>query len=160
MARGNHVVRPRTLPEGKGQRAEQVRALPPQLRPYLVGAFVIPIVAALYWAQSVLIPVAVALLLSFVLGPAVRALQRTGLGSTRAGRVLSVVLVVMLVSSVLGGISYVVAQQIVLLSHELPQYRGNLRQKISDLPAVRNPGTLKEIHSTPTTALSTFQHQS
>jgi predicted PurR-regulated permease PerM len=159
MAEGNRVVRPRTLPEGKGQRAEQARALPPQLRPYLVGAFVLPIVAALYWAQTVLIPVAVALLLSFLLGPPVRALQRTGLGSTRAGRVLSVVLVVMLVSSVLGGISYVLAQQIVLLSHELPQYRGNLRQKIADLRGVRKPGALREVQSTASEVLSELQKQ-
>src|SRR2546425_187235 len=115
MARGNHVVRPRTLPEGMGQGAEQARAFLAQLHPYLVAAFAIPIVVALYWAQTVLIPVAVALLLSFVLGPAVRALQRTGLGSTRARRVLSVILVVMLVSSGLGGISYIVPQQIVAL---------------------------------------------
>src|SRR3989442_6823630 len=100
MARGNHVVRPRTLPDGMGQGSAQARALLAQLHPYLVAALAIPIVVALYWAQTVLIPVAVALLLSFVLGPAVRALQRTGVGSTRAGRVLSVILVVMLVSSV------------------------------------------------------------
>ena len=159
MARGNHVVRPRTLPEGMGQGAEQARAFLAQLHPYLVAAFAIPIVVALYWAQTVLIPVAVALLLSFVLGPAVRALQRTGLGSTRAGRVLSVILVVMLVSSVLGGISYVVAQQIVLLSHELPQYRGNLRQKIADLRGVRKPGALKEVQSTASEVLSELQKQ-
>jgi len=143
MASGNHAVRPLTLPESKGQPARQARALLAQLRPYLIGAFAIPIVAALYWAQTVLIPVAVALLLSFLLGPPVRALQRTGLGNTRAGRVGSVVLVVVLVSLVLGGISYVVTQQIVLLSHELPQYRGNLKQKIADLRGVRKPGALK-----------------
>jgi predicted PurR-regulated permease PerM len=142
-----------------GQGAEQARAFLAQLHPYLVAAFAIPIVVALYWAQTVLIPVAVALLLSFVLGPAVRALQRTGLGSTRAGRVLSVILVVMLVSSVLGGISYVVAQQIVLLSHELPQYRGNLRQKIADLRGVRKPGALKEVQSTASEVLSELQKQ-
>src|SRR3979411_2097861 len=159
MTSGNDAVRPLTLPESKGQRARQARALLAQLHPYLIGAFAIPIVAALYWAQAVLIPVAVALLLSFVLGPAVRALQRTGLGSTRAGRVLSVVLVVMLVSSVLGGISYVVAQQIVMLSHDLPQYRGNLRQKIADRRGVRKPGTLKEVQSTASEVLSEFQKQ-
>ena len=140
MARGNHVG-PRTLPEGKRQRPEQSRALLAQFYPYLIGAFTIPIVTALYLAQAVFIPIAVALLLSFVLGPLVRALQRTGLGSTRTGRVVSVVLVVILVSLVLGGISYVVAQQIVRLSHELPEYRRNLRQKIADLRVPREPKT-------------------
>ena len=157
MARGNHVVRPRTLPEGKGQRTEQARALLAQFCPYLIGAFAIPIVAALYWAQAVLIPIAVALLLSFVLGPLVRALQRTGLGSTRGGRVVSVVLVVILVSLVLGGISYVVAQQFVRLSHDLPEYRRNLRQKIADLRGVRKPGALKEVESTASEVMSALQ---
>ena len=157
MAQGNRVVRPRTLPERKGRRAPQARALLAQPRPYLIAAFAIPIVAALYWAQSVLIPVAVALLLSFLLGPPVRALQRTGLGSTRGGRVVSVILVVILVSLVLGGISYVVAQQIVLLSHELPQYRGNLKQKIADLHGVRKPGALKEVESTASEVISELQ---
>jgi predicted PurR-regulated permease PerM len=119
-----------------------------QLRPYLVGAAALPIIAGLYWAQSVLIPVALALLLAFLLGPPVRALQRTGLGSTRAGRVVSVVLVVALVFSLLGGISYVMAQQIVALTQELPQYRGNLRQKIADLGGVGKPAPLKEMEST------------
>src|SRR5438309_2216573 len=59
MARGNHVVRPRTLREEKGQRAEQARALLAQLHPYLIAAFAIPIVVALYWAQTVPIPVTV-----------------------------------------------------------------------------------------------------
>jgi predicted PurR-regulated permease PerM len=157
MASGNHAVRPRTLPERKGRRAPQARALLAHLRPYLVGALAIPIVAALYWAQTVLIPVAVALLLSFLLGPPVRALQRTGLGKTRAGRVGSVILVVVLVSLVLGGISYVVSQQIVLLSHELPQYRGNLKQKIADLRGVRKPGALKEVESTASEVMSELQ---
>src|SRR6266852_5005980 len=159
MASDNHTVRPRTLPESKGQRARQARALLAELRPYLIGAFAIPIIAALYWAQTVLIPVAVALLLSFLLGPPVRALQRTGLGNTRAGRVGSVVLVVVLVSLVLGGISYVVAQQIVLISHDMPQFRGNLRQKIADLRGVRKPGALKEVESTASEVMSELQKQ-
>src|SRR3979411_2232140 len=157
MTSGNDAVRPLTLPESKGQRARQARALLAQLHPYLIGAFAIPIVAALYWAQAVLIPVAVALLLSFVLGPAVRALQRTGLGSTRAGRVLSVVLVVILVSSVLGGISYVVAQQIAMLSHALPQYRGNLRPKIADVRGAREAGALREVESTASEVITELQ---
>src|SRR5438876_4246021 len=130
MASGNHAVRPLTLPESKGQPARQARALLAQLRPYLIGAFAIPIVAALYWAQTVLIPVAVALLLSFLLGPPVRALQRTGLGNTRAGRVGSVVLVVVLVSLVLGGISYVVTQQIDLLSHRSEEHTSELQSPV------------------------------
>ncbi len=144
----NEALRSRTQPNGTGQGSPRARPLLTQLRPYLVGAAAIPIIAGLYWAQSVLIPVALALLLAFLLGPPVRALQRTGLGSTRAGRVVSVVLVVALVFSLLGGISYVIAQQIVALTQELPQYRGNLKQKIADLQGVGKPAPLKEMEST------------
>jgi hypothetical protein len=38
------------------------------------------LVGALYWAQVVFIPVALAIFLAFVLNPPVRALQRRGLG--------------------------------------------------------------------------------
>ena len=41
-------------------------------------------VACLYWARPVLIPVAVAILLTFMLGPAVSLLQRRGLSRTPA----------------------------------------------------------------------------
>ena len=132
MTRGNPVVRPGNLPEGKGQRAEQTRALLAQFYPYLIGAFIIPIVTALYLAQAVFIPIAVALLLSFVLGPLVRALQRTGLGSTRGGRVVSVVLIVIFVSLVLGGISYVVARTLdPLIKRPFRRHFGRLAQSYS-----------------------------
>src|SRR5215470_9821156 len=150
MARGDNIARPRTVSDSQRRPVRQTRVLLARLRPYLIAGFAIPIVAALYWAQTVLIPVAVAVLLSILLGPPVRVLQRTWLGNTRAGRVGSVVLVVVLVSAMLGGISYVVAQQIVSLSHELPQYRGNLRQKIADVRGVRKEGALKEVESTAT----------
>jgi predicted PurR-regulated permease PerM len=154
------ALRARTQPNGTGQQSPPPRPLLTQLRPYLVGAAAIPIIAALYWAQSVLIPVALALLFAFLLGPPVRALQRTGLGSTRAGRVLSVILVVALVFSLLGGISYVIARQIVALTQELPKYRGNLKQKIADLRGVGKPAPLKEMESTANEVIGELQkHQ-
>jgi predicted PurR-regulated permease PerM len=122
-----------------------------------MGAFSIPIIAGLYWGQSVLIPVALALLLAFLLGPPVRALQRTGLGRTRAGQVVSVVLVVALVFSLLGGIGYVIAQQIVALTQELPKYRGNLKQKIADLRGVGKPAPLREMESTANEVIGELQ---
>ena len=48
------------------------------LRPWF-GSLVL-VVAALYWAQKVLIPIAVAFMLTFVLGPFVNVLQRARLG--------------------------------------------------------------------------------
>jgi len=43
---------------------------PPQ-RPFLILAILALVVAGLYWAQAVLIPIALAVLLTFILTPAV-----------------------------------------------------------------------------------------
>ena len=64
-----------------------------RLRPYLIGAAVLPIVAVLYWGQGVLIPIALACLFTFLLSPIVSALERAGLGRIRAGKAIAVTLV-------------------------------------------------------------------
>ncbi len=61
------------------------------------------IIAALYWAHTVFIPVALALLLSFLLNPVVSVLQGRGLRRTPA-----VILVVLLMFSLLGGIGWTI----------------------------------------------------
>ena len=118
-----------------------------QLRPYLIGASLFPIVAALYLAQAVIIPIALAGLLTFLLSPVVSALERAGLGRVKGGRVCAVVLVVVLLFSVLGGAAWVVAQQVLALSSELPHYRGNLKRKISDIRGAGEHGPLAGVQS-------------
>ena len=61
-----------------------------------IATFVL-IIASLYWAQAVLIPVALAMLLTFLLSPVADALERIALG-----RLPSVILVVVLAFSPLG----------------------------------------------------------
>ncbi|MEO6163322.1 MAG: AI-2E family transporter [Candidatus Binatia bacterium] len=56
------------------------------------------LVAILYWAQAIFIPVALAILLTFLLAPVVGQLQRWGIN-----RGLSVTLVVLLTVLLLGG---------------------------------------------------------
>src|SRR6185503_8127778 len=65
------------------------------------------IVASLYWAQAFLIPIALALLLTFLLSPAVTGLEKIGLR-----RVPSVLLIVIIVFSLLGIIGWIVALQL------------------------------------------------
>ena len=62
-----------------------------------VATFVL-IIASLYWAQAVLIPLGLAFLLTFLLSPVADALERLALG-----RVPSVILVVVMTFSLLGG---------------------------------------------------------
>ena len=119
-----------------------------QLRPYLIGAAVVPIVATLYWAHGVLIPIALAGLLSFLLSPIVGALERVGLRRVRGGRVAAAILVVAVVFSVVGGAAWVVAQQVLALGVELPNYRGNLKRKIADIRGAGERGALAGVQST------------
>jgi predicted PurR-regulated permease PerM len=117
-------LRPGKVIEGKYAVATRIRK-PPLL--YVLASFVL-CVASLYWAKPVLMPVALAILLTFLLNPVVSALQHRGLPRTP-----SVLLVVVLVFSLVGGIGWTVTQQLIALAYELPRYQENLTQKINDL---------------------------
>ena len=86
------------------------------------------VVASLYWAQLFLIPIALAVLLTFLLTPVVTALETLGLR-----RVPSVLLVVIILFSLLGIIGWIVALQLNSVANQLPTYRNNIRQKIADV---------------------------
>jgi predicted PurR-regulated permease PerM len=107
-----------------------------------VATFVL-IIASLYWAQAVLIPVALAILLTFSLSPVAGALERMALG-----RLPSVILVVVLTFSLLGGIGWIVTLQFGNLANELPKYTGNIRQKIADVRGAGKGGALEKVQKT------------
>jgi predicted PurR-regulated permease PerM len=97
-------------------------------RNFLVLGSCILVVAGLYWAQRLLAPIVLAVLLTFILSPPVSFLQRCGMG-----RSLSAVMVVFLASGlliVMGGITVV---QLKNLATELPQHEEQIVQKIKDL---------------------------
>ncbi len=105
-------------------------------------AFVV-VIACLYWGRTVLIPIAMALLLTFLLQPVVALFQRLGLGRT-----LSVLLVVVVTAIVFAGIGWVVMGQITTLVHDLghnPQYRAHIKQKLTDLRGVGKSGWLDDL---------------
>ena len=91
--------------------------------------------AVLYLARDVLIPLALAILLAFLLAPAVRLLERWKLG-----RALSTLAVVAVAVGLIGVIAWVAGSQAVSLVADLPQYRANVAAKIRDL---RQPHTGK-----------------
>lgn len=84
----------------------------------------VAVVGGLYWAQSILIPVALAVLLAFLLAPVVKALQRRHLD-----RRLSIILVVLLAAAVIGGVGWVVKVELSSLAEGLPTYSRNIRVK-------------------------------
>ena len=70
------------------------------LRPFILLATPALVIAGLYWLQAVLIPIALAMLLTFVLSPVVGALQRW------MRRVPAVCVVVLVTLAGLGGIGW------------------------------------------------------
>jgi predicted PurR-regulated permease PerM len=87
----------------------------------------------LYFAREILIPLAMALTLNFLLTPAVMFFERL-----RLRRVFSVVLVVFLASVVVGGVGFIVARQLIEVVNDLPNYRNNISEKLASLHAPRS----------------------
>ncbi len=100
------------------------------------------VVATLYFARDILIPAALAVLLAFLLNPIVVRLCRWHLN-----RALAVGITVLLAMGVVGGVGYVVGQQVVDLSEKLPEYRGNLIHKVRSLRTSTN-GTFSKLTNT------------
>ncbi|MEO5696944.1 MAG: AI-2E family transporter, partial [Burkholderiaceae bacterium] len=91
-------------------------------------------IAALYFGREILIPVALAGLLSFLLEPMTTRLRRWGLA-----RSASVVLVVALVLISVGALGTLVGKRVIELAENVPTYQNNIRQKIRSLQTV-TPG--------------------
>jgi predicted PurR-regulated permease PerM len=83
-------------------------------------------VGCLYWAQSIFIPVALAVFLTFLLSPLVTFLQRQ-----RLGRVPAVGLAMLVAVLVLGGVVWLVTAQLSSLASQLPNYHKNIQAKLA-----------------------------
>ena len=95
---------------------------------FLVLGTVVVTVAALYFAQEVLIPIALAVLFSFLLAPLVHLLERV-----RLPRVVAVLLSVVVAFAAAGGVGYVVYNQLADLTGRLPGYSQNIKDKIDGM---------------------------
>ena len=82
-------------------------------------------IAALYFAKEVFIPLALAVLFAFLLTPSVTRLERL-----RLGRIPSMLLVLIVSFSLIGGIGWVVANQLIEIVNQLPNYTTNIREKM------------------------------
>ena len=98
------------------------------------------IVAALYFGREVLLPMALAVLLSFVLAPAVKLVQRLYLP-----RFVAVTIVVLLAFGVIFGLGTLMFTQVSQLAGDLPRYQSNLAEKIQAFRgATTASGTLEQ----------------
>src|SRR6478672_4380591 len=97
------------------------------LKPWITFTGCVLVVAVLYWAQAILVPIALAILLTFVLTPPVTWLQRW------IGGRAAVLVVVTLVFTGLGLAGWGLVRQMDRLVEDLPSYRANIRAKIHDV---------------------------
>src|SRR5437868_6516152 len=87
----------------------------------LLMAFVITI---LYVGREVLIPLALAAMLTFLLTPLVARIERW------IGRIAAVLIVVAMLFSVVGGAGWLLTRQVIDLAAKLPAYQTNIDTKL------------------------------
>ncbi|HEX7596717.1 MAG TPA: AI-2E family transporter, partial [Polyangia bacterium] len=97
-----------------------------------IGILVV-VVAVLYLASELLIPLAFAVTLSLILTPAVAWLEKL-----RLGRVPAALLVMLLSMAGAGAIGWVIFNDLVDVANQLPEYQENIHKK---LEAIRAPNT-------------------
>lgn len=85
------------------------------------------IIATLYLARDLLMPLALAALLTFLLSPLVTRLQRW------LGRIGAVLLVVTLIFAATGAAGWVLTRQLVDLATKLPDYKENIQTKLRSI---------------------------
>ena len=96
--------------------------------PVIAVAAACVVVASLYYARDVLIPLALAVLLAFLLNPLASLLEKW-----RLGRVAPVFLAVLLAMGVVGLLGWVLQAQFVNMANKLPDLREEIQRKIADL---------------------------
>jgi len=115
---------------------------PNALKHWVLFAGAVLVIVVLYWAQTVLVPLALAALLSFVLAPPVTWLERW------IGRVPAVLVIVTLLFVVLGLAGWGLIRQLDNLANDLPTYRTNILAKIGDVRGAGKGGTVEKLQET------------
>lgn len=103
---------------------------------------IVAVVAILHFGREILLPLAIAILLTFLLSPVCTWLERRGVW-----RVLAVLLTLGSVSAVFAVVGWMVGLQMVDLATRLPDYKDNLLAKLQSVrPA--SGGTFSRLRST------------
>ena len=124
--------------------AAQLVTVLPALR-LLIGLLIAAlIIAALFFGRDLLIPLALSILLSFLLDPAVARLKRWGVP-----RMAAVLMVVGITVAALGGAGTYLGSQVTALSKDLPSYQTTIREKLTRMrKVIKGPGALDGALST------------
>lgn len=133
----------RPAPDHPGRSEAQVSSMQlisllPALRLMLGMLIATMVIVALYFGRDLLIPLALAILLSFLLDPAVSRLKRWHLP-----RMAAVLLVVGITMAGLVGAGTYLGSQVTALSKDLPSYQSTIREKLGRMRTMMSgPGAL------------------
>ena len=101
------------------------------------------VVVGLYFGRPVLMPLALAVLMSFALAPLVSVLRHV-----RLGHVPSVLLSLCVALVLIAGIGTFVGSQLAGLARDLPSYQNNISRKIVSLRGTADGGTISRLNRT------------
>src|SRR3979411_1783477 len=87
----------------------------------LLSAFVIPF---LYVGREILIPIALAAMITFLLSPLGARIERW------IGRIAAVLIVVAMLFGLIGGTGWLLTRQLIDLASKLPDYQTNIETKL------------------------------
>jgi predicted PurR-regulated permease PerM/CheY-like chemotaxis protein len=113
-----------------------------KLQPTILAGTVLA-VACLYWARVIFIPIALAMLITFLLSPVVGLVRRSGLGQVPA-----VIVVVSLTCLLAGGLGWGLFTQFTTLANDLPHYRATIARKIADVQRLGRGGAIAKVENT------------
>ncbi|POR52426.1 AI-2E family transporter [Bosea psychrotolerans] len=116
-----------TLPAKLGP-TQEIKALAPHGPGLGTFGVIALIVTALYVGRDVFVPVALAILFSFVLAPLVKVLRRL-----KIPRSLAVITIVVVAFAGVSALAMMMATQATQLASDLPRYQNTIREKISSL---------------------------
>lgn len=91
----------------------------------------VSVLALLYFARDILVPITLAAILSLLIAPLVRRLRRLGLGQT-----LSVLAAVLVLAFAFAAVAGVIGSQLVHMAASLPRYEQTIEHKLKTLNAV------------------------
>src|SRR4029453_10800448 len=112
------------------------------LQPSILAGVVLA-VACLYWARVIFIPIALAMLITFLLSPVVGLVRRSGLGQVPA-----VIVVVSLTCLLAGGLGWGAFRHTTPPANDLPRYRVTIARKIADVQRVGRGGAIEKVENT------------
>jgi predicted PurR-regulated permease PerM len=105
--------------------------MPRSLRERALGIIAVSmLLALLYFAREVLVPITLALILSLLVAPLVRGLRRLGLSQT-----FSVLVAVLTLTGAVGTVGTILGSQLVRMAASLPQYERTITDKLQVLNA-------------------------